>query len=155
MFILKMGFFFECIILKNCKLFFKLKVFSHAYPPGMITKTVDWMIFQIQPKYILWIITISGQITAAGKVPPAKVLVIGGGVAGLASMGTAKNMGAIVRGFDTREAVREQVLSMGAEFLEVGIEVLNFSHSLLLQAPSSEALNIIARHLFLTNVNPL
>ena len=66
---------------------------------------------------------ILGQITAAGKVPPAKVLVIGGGVAGLASMGTAKNMGAIVRGFDTREAVREQVQSMGAEFLEVGIKV--------------------------------
>ena len=64
-----------------------------------------------------------GQITAAGKVPPAKVLVIGGGVAGLAAMGTAKNMGAIVRGFDTREVVREQVQSMGAEFLEVGIQV--------------------------------
>ena len=48
---------------------------------------------------------------------------IGGGVAGLASMGTAKNMGAIVRGFDTREAVREQVQSMGAEFLEVDIKV--------------------------------
>ncbi len=51
------------------------------------------------------------------------MLVIGGGVAGLAAMGTAKNMGAIVRGFDTREAVREQVQSMGAEFLEVGIKV--------------------------------
>jgi len=61
----------------------------------------------------------TGQITAAGKVPPAKVLVIGGGVAGLAAMGTAKNMGAIVRGFDTREAVRDQVRSMGAEFLEM------------------------------------
>jgi NAD(P) transhydrogenase len=61
----------------------------------------------------------TGQITAAGKVPPAKVLVIGGGVAGLAAMGTAKNMGAIVRGFDTREAVRDQVRSMGAEFLEL------------------------------------
>ena len=61
----------------------------------------------------------AGQITAAGKVPPAKVLVIGGGVAGLSAIGTAKNLGAIVRGFDTRSAVREQVESFGAEFLEV------------------------------------
>jgi len=64
----------------------------------------------------------TGQITAAGKVPPAKVLVIGGGVAGLAAIGQAKNMGAIVRGFDVRPAVKEQVHSMGAEFLEVEIE---------------------------------
>jgi len=63
-----------------------------------------------------------GQITAAGKVPPAKMLVIGGGVAGLAAIGTARNMGAVVRAFDTREAVREQVHSMGAEFLEVNIK---------------------------------
>jgi len=63
----------------------------------------------------------TGQITAAGKVPPAKVLVIGGGVAGLSAIGTARNMGAIVRAFDTREAVKEQVHSMGAEFLEVSI----------------------------------
>ncbi|XP_066923291.1 NAD(P) transhydrogenase, mitochondrial-like [Clytia hemisphaerica] len=64
----------------------------------------------------------TGQITAAGKVPPAKVLVIGGGVAGLSAIATAKNLGAIVRGFDTREAVREQVQSLGAEFLEVNIQ---------------------------------
>ena len=64
----------------------------------------------------------TGQITAAGKVPPAKVLVIGGGVAGLAAVATAKNLGAIVRAFDTREAVREQVQSLGAEFLEVKIK---------------------------------
>merc|ERR1711990_314754 len=64
----------------------------------------------------------TGQITAAGKVPPAKVLVIGGGVAGLAAVGQAKNMGAIVRAFDVRPAVKEQVESMGAEFLEVAIE---------------------------------
>lgn len=64
----------------------------------------------------------TGQITAAGKVPPAKVLIIGGGVAGLAAAGTARNMGAIVRLFDTREAVREQAQSMGAEFLEVDIK---------------------------------
>eukprot|EP01104_Vermistella_antarctica_P004234 TRINITY_DN14728_c0_g1_i2.p1 TRINITY_DN14728_c0_g1~~TRINITY_DN14728_c0_g1_i2.p1 ORF type:complete len:1136 (+),score=210.52 TRINITY_DN14728_c0_g1_i2:38-3409(+) len=61
----------------------------------------------------------TGQITAAGKVPPCKVLVIGAGVAGLSAIGTAKNMGAIVRAFDTRPATKEQVLSMGAEFLEV------------------------------------
>lgn len=64
-----------------------------------------------------------GQITAAGKVPPAKVLVIGGGVAGLSAIGTAKNMGAIVRAFDTRAAVKEQVESFGAEFLEVNVKV--------------------------------
>ncbi len=64
----------------------------------------------------------TGQITAAGKVPPAKVLVIGGGVAGLSAIGTAKNMGAIVRAFDTRAAVKEQVQSLGAEFLEVDIK---------------------------------
>lgn len=64
----------------------------------------------------------SGQITAAGKVPPAKILVIGGGVAGLAAIGQAKNMGAIVRAFDTRASVKEQVESLGAEFLEVSIK---------------------------------
>lgn len=63
-----------------------------------------------------------GQITAAGKIPPAKVLVIGAGVAGLAAIAQAKSMGAIVRGFDTRPAVREQVQSLGAEFLEVNIK---------------------------------
>lgn len=66
----------------------------------------------------------TGQITAAGKVPPAKILVIGGGVAGLAAIGQAKNMGAIVRAFDTRAAVKEQVESMGAEFLELNFKVL-------------------------------
>jgi NAD(P) transhydrogenase subunit alpha len=60
-----------------------------------------------------------GQITAAGKVPPAKVLIIGAGVAGLAAIGAAKNLGAIVRAFDTRPVVKEQVESMGAEFLEL------------------------------------
>lgn len=63
-----------------------------------------------------------GQITAAGKVPPAKILVIGGGVAGLSAIGTARNMGAIVRGFDTRAAVKEQIESLGAEFLEVKLK---------------------------------
>ncbi|MEQ1822845.1 MAG: Re/Si-specific NAD(P)(+) transhydrogenase subunit alpha [Fimbriimonadaceae bacterium] len=59
----------------------------------------------------------TGQITAAGKVLPAKVLVIGAGVAGLAAIGTAKSMGAIVRSFDTRPEVKEQIESMDAEFL--------------------------------------
>jgi len=58
----------------------------------------------------------TGQITAAGKVPPAKVLVIGAGVAGLAAIGAAKSMGAIVRSFDTRPEVKEQIESMDAEF---------------------------------------
>ncbi|HIN09744.1 MAG TPA: Re/Si-specific NAD(P)(+) transhydrogenase subunit alpha, partial [Phycisphaerales bacterium] len=61
----------------------------------------------------------TGQITAAGKIEPAKVLVIGGGVAGLSAVGTAKGLGAIVRAFDTRRAVREQVESLGGEFLEL------------------------------------
>jgi NAD(P) transhydrogenase subunit alpha len=59
----------------------------------------------------------TGQITAAGKIPPAKVLVIGAGVAGLAAIGVAKSMGAIVRAFDTRPQVKEQIESMDAEFL--------------------------------------
>ncbi len=61
----------------------------------------------------------TGQVTAAGKIEPAKVLVIGGGVAGLAAVGAAKGLGAIVRAFDTRKAVREQVESLGGEFLEL------------------------------------
>lgn len=64
----------------------------------------------------------TGQMTAAGKVPPAKVLVIGAGVAGLAAIGAARGLGAIVRAFDTRPAVKEQVASMGAEFLELDFE---------------------------------
>jgi NAD(P) transhydrogenase subunit alpha len=64
----------------------------------------------------------TGQMTAAGRVPPAKVLVIGAGVAGLAAIGAARGLGAIVRAFDTRSAVRDQVKSMGAEFLEVTIQ---------------------------------
>ena len=59
----------------------------------------------------------TGQVTAAGKVPPAKVLVIGAGVAGLAAIGAARSMGAIVRSFDIRPEVAEQIESMGAEFL--------------------------------------
>lgn len=62
---------------------------------------------------------LTGQVTAAGKIPPCKVLVIGAGVAGLSAIATARRMGAIVRGFDTRSAAREQVQSLGAEFIEV------------------------------------
>jgi NAD(P) transhydrogenase subunit alpha len=64
----------------------------------------------------------TGQVTAAGKVPPAKILVIGAGVAGLAAIGAAGSMGAIVRAFDTRPEVKEQVESMGAEFLLLDFE---------------------------------
>jgi H+-translocating NAD(P) transhydrogenase subunit alpha len=64
----------------------------------------------------------TGQITAAGKMPPAKVMVIGAGVAGLAAIGAARGLGAIVRAFDTRPEVEQQVESMGAEFLKLDIE---------------------------------
>jgi NAD(P) transhydrogenase subunit alpha len=63
----------------------------------------------------------TGQVTAAGKVPPAKVLVVGAGVAGLAAIGTARSLGAIVRATDARPEVAEQVESMGADFLKVQV----------------------------------
>ncbi|KAL1676988.1 NAD(P) transhydrogenase beta subunit-domain-containing protein [Schizophyllum commune] len=65
---------------------------------------------------------LTGQVTAAGKIPPGKVLVIGAGVAGLSAIATARRLGAIVRGFDTRSVAREQVQSLGAEFLEVSVQ---------------------------------
>jgi len=64
----------------------------------------------------------TGQITAAGRIPPAKVLVIGAGVAGLAAIGAAKSLGAIVRAFDTRPEVKEQIESMDTEFLMLDFE---------------------------------
>ena len=64
----------------------------------------------------------TGQITAAGRVDPAKVLVIGAGVAGLSAIGAAKGLGAIVRAFDPRSATKDQVASMGAEFLELDVK---------------------------------
>jgi len=64
----------------------------------------------------------TGQITAAGKIPPATVLVIGAGVAGLSAIVTARGMGAIVRAFDTRPEVKEQVESTGGEFLEIDVK---------------------------------
>ena len=63
-----------------------------------------------------------GQITAAGKINPAKILIIGAGVAGLSAIGTASSLGAIVRAFDTRPEVKEQVESLGAQFLTVNID---------------------------------
>ena len=64
----------------------------------------------------------TGQVTAAGKVPAAKVLIVGAGVAGLAAIGTASSLGAIVRAFDARPEVGEQVESMGAQFLRIAVE---------------------------------
>ena len=64
----------------------------------------------------------TGQVTAAGKVPPAKVFVVGAGVAGLAAIGTAGSMGAVVRAFDVRPEVAEQVESMGAQFVTLDLE---------------------------------
>ncbi|WWO98997.1 MAG: Re/Si-specific NAD(P)(+) transhydrogenase subunit alpha [Candidatus Dasytiphilus stammeri] len=63
----------------------------------------------------------NGQITAAGKILPAKVMVIGAGVAGLSAIGVARNLGALVRAFDSRLEVKEQVKSMGADFIELNI----------------------------------
>jgi len=64
----------------------------------------------------------TAQITAAGKTPPAEVMIIGAGVAGLAAIAAAHGMGAIVKAFDTRPAVKEQVESLGASFLELDFE---------------------------------
>ncbi|MGO3327161.1 Re/Si-specific NAD(P)(+) transhydrogenase subunit alpha [Gordonia sp. (in: high G+C Gram-positive bacteria)] len=64
----------------------------------------------------------TGQVTAAGKIPPARVFVVGAGVAGLAAIGAASAMGAVVRAFDVRPEVAEQVESMGAEFVKVDFE---------------------------------
>ena len=66
----------------------------------------------------------SGQSTAAGRAAPARVLVIGAGVAGLAAIGAARSMGAIVRAFDTRPEVAQQIESMGGEFLTINMEEL-------------------------------
>jgi NAD(P) transhydrogenase subunit alpha len=64
----------------------------------------------------------NGQVTAAGKVPPAKVFIAGAGVAGLSAIGTAANLGAIVRANDTRAEVADQVVSLGGEFVKVDYE---------------------------------
>jgi NAD(P) transhydrogenase subunit alpha len=64
----------------------------------------------------------TAQITAAGKTPPAEVMIIGAGVAGLAAIAAARGLGAVVKAFDTRPAVKEQVESLGASFLELDFE---------------------------------
>lgn len=89
---------------------------------------------------------LTGQITAAGKVPPAKVLVIGAGVAGLAAIGTAKSLGAIVRATDARAAVKEQVESMGAEFLTIEAEAQKSTDGYAKE--TSEAFNEAAARLY-------
>ena len=67
----------------------------------------------------------TGQVTAAGKVPPAKVLIVGAGVAGLAAIGTATSLGAITYAFDVRPEVAEQIESMGAEFVFLDFDEQN------------------------------
>ncbi len=70
----------------------------------------------------------TGQVTAAGKVPPAKVFVVGAGVAGLSAIGVANGLGAIVRANDTRPEVADQIRSMGAEFVPVLFEEQGTGH---------------------------
>lgn len=67
-------------------------------------------------------------MTAAGRVPPCRVLVVGGGVAGLAAAAQARCMGAAVRAFDTRPAVREQIESLGAQFITMDMKVHNLTN---------------------------
>ncbi|HPF79701.1 Re/Si-specific NAD(P)(+) transhydrogenase subunit alpha, partial [Nostocoides australiense] len=67
----------------------------------------------------------TGQVTAAGKMPPATVLVVGAGVAGLAAIGTANSLGAVVKAFDARQEVADQVESMGGQFLRPNLEGLD------------------------------
>ena len=83
----------------------------------------------------------TGQVTAAGKVPPAKVLIVGAGVAGLAAIGTATSLGAITYAFDVRPEVAEQIESMGAEFvfLEFDEEQLDGAATNGYAPPSSQA----------------
>ncbi|GAA2712973.1 Re/Si-specific NAD(P)(+) transhydrogenase subunit alpha [Micromonospora olivasterospora] len=71
----------------------------------------------------------TGQVTAAGKIPPARVFVVGAGVAGLAAIGAASAMGAVVRAFDVRPEVAEQVESMGAQFVELDRSVFKAEKS--------------------------
>src|SRR3989442_9333843 len=61
-------------------------------------------------------------MTAAGTMPPARVFIIGAGVAGLQAIGTARRLGAVIEAYDTRPAVKEQVESLGAKFVELGLE---------------------------------
>ena len=88
----------------------------------------------------------TGQVTAAGKVPPAKVFVSGAGVAGLAAIGTAKSLGAIVRATDLRAEVAEQVQSMGGEFVAVKAEQQQSSDGYAKEA--SQAYNEAAAQMY-------
>lgn len=101
----------------------------------------------------------TGQITAAGRVPPAKVLVIGGGVAGLAAIGCAKSMGAVVRVFDTREAVREQVgssLVCGSRaLLSLGSTQAMLAYLCLVHAPSCSLHSLCTAHVMACVTCPL
>lgn len=80
----------------------------------------------------------TGQVTAAGKVPPAKVLVAGAGVAGLAAIGTASSLGAIVRATDPRPEVADQVRSIGGEYLPVTVSTQTVSSDGYARATSDE-----------------
>src|SRR5437660_128618 len=97
-------------ILKLKKLGFDVVVESHAGHRAVIEAANHF------PRFF------TGQITAAGRIDPAKVLVIGAGVAGLSAIGAARSLGAIVRAFDPRSATKDQVASMGAEFLELDVK---------------------------------
>jgi H+-translocating NAD(P) transhydrogenase subunit alpha len=80
----------------------------------------------------------TGQVTAAGKIPPAKVLIVGAGVAGLAAIGTSVSLGAITMAFDVRPEVAEQIESMGAEFVFLEFEAQDGSATGGYAAPQSE-----------------
>ncbi|MFT3942375.1 MAG: Re/Si-specific NAD(P)(+) transhydrogenase subunit alpha [Ancrocorticia sp.] len=84
----------------------------------------------------------TGQVTAAGKVPPATVYVIGAGVAGLAAVGTASSMGAIVKATDVRPEVAEQVASMGGEFVEIPVKQVSTDGYAKAMTAEQEALAI-------------
>ncbi|GAA4039553.1 Re/Si-specific NAD(P)(+) transhydrogenase subunit alpha [Arthrobacter methylotrophus] len=89
----------------------------------------------------------TGQVTAAGKVPPAKVLVAGAGVAGLAAIGAASSLGAIVRATDPRPEVADQVKSIGGEYLRVEVEEEMKSSDGYAKA-TSEAYNLRAAEIY-------
>ena len=130
--LLKLG--FEVQVQKGCgiKASFTDQEFIEA-GASVVTKKNVWqsdIIFKVNPPSIEEIDLMKAGAnlisfiapTAAGKMPPAKVMIIGAGVAGLAAIGTASSLGAIVRAFDTRPEVKEQIESMGAEFLELDYE---------------------------------
>jgi NAD(P) transhydrogenase subunit alpha len=90
----------------------------------------------------------TGQVTAAGKVPPAKVLVAGAGVAGLAAIGAASSLGAVVRATDPRPEVADQVKSLGGEYLEVVVEEVQEQSGTGYATATSEAYNARAAEIY-------